>query len=105
MMIHYQRRVEDLSTNKTMKVKQLIEELQKYPEDMDVMKCGYEGGYKDLSVPVEKDNILLNVNDEWYYGPHESEDNVPGREKEKELLKDKKEESKKDYEKVKALII
>ena len=53
-----------------MTTKQLIEELQKYPEDMPVMKCGYEGGYVDIATPVEKENILLNVNTDWWYGPH-----------------------------------
>lgn len=77
-----------------MKVKDLIEELKKYPDDMPVMKAGYEGGYKDVFIPVEKDNILLNVNTEWYYGPHESEDS--------ELFNKTKAEGK---EKVKALII
>lgn len=56
--------------------KKLIEELQKYPEDMLVMKAGYEGGYKDIGLPIEKENILLNVNTEWYYGPHEDGKNV-----------------------------
>ena len=59
-----------------MKVKNLIEELQKYPDDLQVMKAGYEGGYKDVVTPVEKENILLNVNTEWYYGPHEDGSNV-----------------------------
>jgi hypothetical protein len=58
-----------------MNVQQLIEELQKYPPDMRVIRKGYEGGYHDLTSPESK-LIRLNVYElnQWYYGPHEDED-------------------------------
>lgn len=53
-----------------MKVKELIETLQRYdPEEMVVID-GYEGGFKEVET-VEQINLKLNVNEEWYYGKHE----------------------------------
>ena len=57
-----------------MNVKQLIEQLQQFdPETMAVV-AGYEGGYNEIS---EADTIRLNlnVNNEWYYGKHECDNN------------------------------
>ncbi len=56
-----------------MTVKQLIESLSNIQDqDIKVMVTGYEGGYNDIvninPVPID---IALNVNDQWYYGPHE----------------------------------
>lgn len=54
-----------------MKVKELIEALQGCDPEAPVIVDGYEGGASEissLSAPVE---IALNVNSEWYYGPHE----------------------------------
>lgn len=48
----------------------LIAELSIYPQDMRVMVRGYEGGYSDCPAPITK-RVDLNVNAEWYYGPHE----------------------------------
>lgn len=53
-----------------MKVKDLIEELSQYSPDMEVVTSGYEGGCKNIS-SVRKTQIILNVNSEWWYGPHE----------------------------------
>lgn len=65
-----------------MKVKDLIEELSQYSPDMEVVTSGYEGGYAEVSSisPVE---VLLNVNSEWYYGPHEEAEGFLGQNPEK----------------------
>ena len=54
-------------------VAELIAELQKYPPNMRVMGPGYEGGLHDIGGTVEV-NVALNINTEWYYGPHEKWD-------------------------------
>ncbi len=53
-------------------VAELIQELSAFDPTLRVCVSGYEGGYKD----VRKDRIWvrrisLNVNDEWWYGPHD----------------------------------
>ncbi len=53
-----------------MKVKELIELLSELNPEHIVVTTGYEGGCKEL-VGVGECTIALNVNDEWYYGPHE----------------------------------
>ena len=58
-----------------MTVKQLIEILSKV-EDQDIrmMIKGYEGGFNDLIMIDNEPAIaymVLDVNDEWYYGKHE----------------------------------
>lgn len=52
-----------------MTVKQLIEQLQQFPDSLRVMVNGYEGGLDDpeLSGPVAVD---LDVHDSDVYGPH-----------------------------------
>lgn len=57
-----------------MKVKELIKELKKENQEMSVIKCGYEGGYNDVS-RLSKTKIKRDVNEEWYYGDHEEDDN------------------------------
>jgi hypothetical protein len=53
-----------------MNVKELIELLNnKNPETRVVVK-GYEGGLNDVG-EIELIPIRLNVNVDWYYGPHE----------------------------------
>ncbi len=53
-----------------MKVKELIEVLSKHdPEAMAVVR-GYEGGLDEVN-HVSACKVLLNVNDQWYYGKHE----------------------------------
>jgi len=53
-----------------MNVKQLIKQLQQFdPETMAVV-AGYEGGYNEIS-DVGAIRLNLNVNNEWYYGKHE----------------------------------
>lgn len=53
-----------------MTVAELIAELQRLPQDAMVVVDGYEGGLRDVK-DASVVNIKLNVNDEWYYGPHE----------------------------------
>ena len=53
-----------------MNVSELIELLKIYPADMRVCVKGYEGGLCDVNGASVRD-IQLNVNKEWYYGPHE----------------------------------
>lgn len=53
-----------------MKVKWLIEELQKCDPDMMVVVSGYESGVDELS-KIKRIDVALNVNTDWYYGKHE----------------------------------
>jgi hypothetical protein len=53
-----------------MKVKQLIEELQKHDPEMIVIVRGYEDGVNEASTST-KTKIKLNVFSEWYYGKHD----------------------------------
>ena len=53
-----------------MKVKDLLSLLSKMPADADVVARGYEGGVDDI-VNVMLMKLRRDVNDEWYYGRHE----------------------------------
>ena len=53
-----------------MNVKQLIAKLSTFPQSRRVVIHGYEGGVCDVHEVTEQ-TIALNVNKEWYYGPHE----------------------------------
>jgi hypothetical protein len=53
-----------------MKVKELIEKLQKYDSEQMVVINGYEGGVNACSC-CKEERIKLSVNSEWYYGNHE----------------------------------
>lgn len=62
-----------------MTVIELINVLLSMPQDSMVVLPGYEGGYKEVSL-VDVVKLLLNVNTESYYGPHEvssTSGNVP----------------------------
>ena len=56
--------------NKPKTVAELIAELEQYPKTMRVMVNGYEGGFHDVGEATTI-NVALNINTEWYYGPHE----------------------------------
>jgi len=56
-----------------MKVKELIEELQKHDPAKMVVVAGYEGGYDEISGAGEI-RLKLNAHTEWYYGKHELDD-------------------------------
>jgi hypothetical protein len=53
-----------------MTVKELIEKLKQYDENMRVVVSGYEGGVDDVG-KLHETGIKLNANDAWYYGKHE----------------------------------
>jgi hypothetical protein len=53
-----------------MKVKELIEQLSKLNPEVIVVKAGYEGGVTEITGTGDC-TIALDVNKEWYYGPHE----------------------------------
>lgn len=53
-----------------MKVKELINELEKYDPECMVIVNGYEDGYNEVNTTLEFD-ICLNTRTEWYYGRHE----------------------------------
>ena len=53
-----------------MKVKELIEKLQRYDSETMIVVNGYEGGYDEIE-EVKEIKLKLNVNEAWYYGKHE----------------------------------
>jgi len=58
-----------------MKVKELIEELQKLDPEKMVVAAGYEGGHDEIRSVMEI-RLKLNVNaNTWYYGDHEEDEN------------------------------
>ena len=65
--------VRTLNAKKFMKVKELIEELQKHDPERMVVVAGYEGGYDEISGAGEI-RLKLNAHTEWYYGNHEGDD-------------------------------
>ena len=56
-----------------MNVGQLIEQLRELDPTMMVVRAGYEGGVTEVD-SVNAIEVLLNVNEEWYYGEHEEAD-------------------------------
>lgn len=59
-----------------MKVSELIETLSKLDPTLEVFVPGYEGGYSDIqSWDLIPETFKKNVYDEWYYGPHEKDEN------------------------------
>lgn len=54
-----------------MEVGKLISILKSYNKDARVLIPGYEGGWDDIG-EVVIDNVMLDANKEWYYGPHRS---------------------------------
>jgi len=53
-----------------MTVKELRKFLDLYQEDFPVFLRGYEGGYRDPE-KIFLARIKKNANKEWWYGPHE----------------------------------
>lgn len=53
-----------------MTIEELIKHLEHYDPKLPVMLSGYEGGVYQLG-KVRKITFATNVNDAWYYGPHE----------------------------------
>lgn len=56
-----------------MTIKELIQQLQQHDPNTRVVVNGYEEGLCDIE-DLEEVKIKLNVNTEWYYGPHEETD-------------------------------
>jgi hypothetical protein len=52
-----------------MLVRELIQALKYLNQDDLVVVKGYEGGYNDVTQLLHI-NIVLDVNEEWYYGKH-----------------------------------
>ena len=60
-----------------MTVKELIDQLSELDPELHVFVPGYEGGYhyvKKWKISAIQD-IYLDVNPEWFYGPHDTRDN------------------------------
>lgn len=53
-----------------MKVAELIERLQAYPQDARIVVQGYEDGYDDISI-IKQVTIQPASDPEWYYGRYE----------------------------------
>lgn len=63
-----------------MTIKELIQHLQQFDDSLPVMLSGYEGGVYQAN-RVRSVVFATNVNDAWYYGPHElvmEPDQYPG---------------------------
>jgi hypothetical protein len=54
-----------------MTVKELIEQLQILDPESRVFVRGYEAGYDDVN-SIKTAQIVLNVNNVWYYGKHDT---------------------------------
>ena len=54
-----------------MKVKELIQELEKMDPELLVFTKGYEGGFEDAMVDGKIVEAALNYNTDWYYGKHQ----------------------------------
>ena len=69
---------------KKVTVEQLIKRLQTLPKKMGVVTNGYEGGYRDVEHSNHFVSLKRDVNDAWYFGPHDEETqsgNTQGRQK------------------------
>jgi hypothetical protein len=73
-------------------VKRLIKQLEQFDGDLPVMLHGYEGGVYNGPNNLHTSIVVLDVNQEWYYGPHE-------------IMHEYMEDDCKNCEKITALII
>jgi len=53
-----------------MKVSELIKNLQKLPQELEVIVNGYENGFDDV-IEIELKHIDKNINTNWWDGRHE----------------------------------
>ena len=58
-----------------MTVQELITHLSTLDPELVVFVPGYEDGFRYAS-PSNVEEFCLNVNTEWYYGPHEYKDHI-----------------------------
>jgi len=56
--------------NNIITVAELIAKLEQYPKSTRVVVAGYEGGYNDISLILER-NLELDVNKQDYMGRHD----------------------------------
>lgn len=70
-----------------MTVKELIEKLGTVDPDIQVFTSGYEGGFNSVENVNSITDIVLDYHEEWYYGPHESIDNISGSNKDYKIVK------------------
>jgi hypothetical protein len=61
-------------------VKELIEYLQTVDPELNVFIKGYEAGYDDVNT-VNHEELVLNVNNVWYYGKHDLLKNMEKKDK------------------------
>lgn len=55
-----------------MTVEELINELKQYDPKLPILLSGYEGGvYEAHGECTRQVLVALDVNNEWFYGPHE----------------------------------
>jgi hypothetical protein len=66
-----------------MTIKDLIAKLSEYPQNTIVSVDGYEGGVTDF-IGIHLSSVILNQNEERYYGEHESDDS--GKSKHKRVV-------------------
>lgn len=59
-----------------MTVGDLIQALLAYHPDLKICTPCYEGGFTPIH-RISRKELLLNVNTEYYYGPHDELDSVP----------------------------
>lgn len=59
-----------------MKVKQLINELQRLDPEFDAVIPSYKGGVNDIA-NIEVVGLSRGVNTAWYYGRHEVDHSQP----------------------------
>ena len=64
-----------------MTVGELIKKLEEIGPEVQVFTRGYEGGYQDVNEGMKVDDFILNVNGEWYYGPHERAQDIDSENK------------------------
>ena len=53
-----------------MKVKELVEHLLTFDQELDIVVDGYECGVTE-EISIESAQIVCNINDEWYNGEHD----------------------------------
>jgi len=58
--------------SKRLTVKELMEMLATFPDNMPVLLPGYEGGYNDFENVVGPDTFFEDFYESWYYGKHEN---------------------------------
>jgi hypothetical protein len=63
-----------------MTVGELTEYLQTLDPELKVFVRGYEAGYNDVNT-INHDEMVLNVNNVWYYGKHDLLKNMEKKDK------------------------